>query len=306
MKRVVILLLALMIVAALAVAQTAGTQQKPPAQSGAQKPAGPAAAAAAPPAPPAVPGTKRPPEAKTQDEFKAFQEVYAKKTGPELETGTEDFVKKFPDSGLPLLLYRSAMYAYEAGNNSDKMVEMGRKMIALDPNNPEALLTVGTVLAERTRETDLDRDERFSEASRDLDKAMQAVDTDLMVPATMTAEQVTLVRNQMKGQIYAGMGVIALGKKDYAGAEKALSQAAPLANGDPRVFLRLAFVLDKQNKFKEAIAPAQTCIQYSADDPQVNTLCKQELQRLNQLTAAPPAKPAPAPSSPQPQTSVPK
>jgi tetratricopeptide (TPR) repeat protein len=304
MKRVVVLL-ALITVAALAVAQTAGTQAKPPAQSGTQKAApGQQPAAPAPPPPP-VPGTKRPPEAKSAEELKAFQEVYARKAGPELESGAGEFSTKYPDSQLTVLLYRAAMYAYEAANNPDKLIEMGRKMIALDPNNPEALLGAGSTLAEKTRESDLDRDERLAEATRYLEKALQTIETDLMLPATMTIEQATAIRNQMRGQIYGGLGEVEMGKKNYAAAEKNFKQASELAGGDSRVWLRLAFVMDKQGKYKEAITPANNCIQRSSDEPVVNGLCKQELQRLNQLTATAPARPA-APTTPQPQTSVPK
>jgi hypothetical protein len=63
--------------------------------------------------------------------------------------------------------------------------------------------------------------------------------------------------------------------------------------------------MDKQGKYKEAITPANNCIQHSNDEPAINGLCKQELQRLNQLTATAPARPA-APATPQTQTSVPK
>lgn len=311
MKRAV-MLLALITVAALAVAQTAGTQQqKPPAQSGAQAAPGQQPAGQTPPAaqtPPASPqpaGSRRPPQAKNQDEFKAFQEANAKTTTAETETAAEAFAQKFPDSELRLLLYRKALYDYQNANQADKAVEMGRKMIALDPNNPEALVMTATFLAERTRETDLDRDERLAEATRDATKALQTVDTDIMLPPTMTEEQATGVKNQMKGMAYAALGTAAISKKDYAEAEKNLKQAAQLYAGDPLVWLRLAYALDQQKKYGEGVTPANNCIQYASDQPQVANLCKTERDRLVQLTKAP-ATPAPAPTSPQPQTSVPK
>lgn len=305
MKRLV-LFLALIIVAAAAVAQTAGGQQNPPAQAGASK-ATPAQqpAAAPPPPPPQLPGTRRPPEAKTQEELKAFQEIYQRKTGPELETGAGEFAQKFPDSQLTLLLYRSAMMTYDSANSADKSIEMGRKLLSLDPNNPEALMIVGSNLAQHTRDTDLDRDERLAEAQRSLEKALQTLDTDLMLPVNMPPEQGTAIRTAMRAQVYGALGVVQLAKKDYAAAEKFLQQATQLAGTDPALWLRLAYVLDKEEKYKEALGPAQSCIQFSAEEPQINTLCKQELARLNQLAAAPP-KPAAPPTAPQPQTSVPK
>jgi tetratricopeptide (TPR) repeat protein len=306
MKRAAILFVVIT-AAALAVAQTAATQQqKPPAQSGAQPAPGQQPAAQTPPPPPQQPaGSKRPPQAKNQDEFKAFQEANAKTTPADTEAAADAFAQKFPDSELRVLLYRKALYDFQNANQADKAIEMGRKMIALDPNNPEALVMTATFLAERTRDSDLDRDERLSEANRDATKALQTVDTEIMLPATMTEEQATGVKNQMKGMAYAALGTAAIAKKDYAEAEKNLKQASQLYAGDPLVWLRLAYALDQQKKYAEGVTPANNCIQYAADQPQVANLCKSERDRLVQLTKAP-AAPAAAPASPQPQTSVPK
>ena len=308
MKRFVVLL-AIMTVAALAAAQTAGgqqPQQKPPAQSDTNKPAAgqQPAAAATPAAPAQLPGTRRQPQAKNQEEFKAFQEANAKTDPAEGEAAAEAFAQKYPDSELRLLLYRKAMYDYQNTNNADRAIEMGRKMIALDPPNPEALVMTATFLAERTRETDLDRDERLGEATRDATKALQTVDTDIMLPANMTEEQANGIKAQMKGMAYAALGTTAISRKDYVDAEKNLKQAAQLYPGDPLVWLRLAYALDKQNKYAEGVTPASNCLQYSTDQPQVATLCKTERDRLVKLSQSP--APATPPTTPQPQTSVPK
>ena len=310
MKRAA-MLLTIVTVAAFAVAQTAGTQQKPaqtapgqqPAASG-QQPAAPAQTA--PPAQPAGPSnSRRPPQAKNQEEFKAFQDANAKTAPADTEAAADAFAQKYPDSELRVLLYRKALYDYQNSNNADKAVEMGRKMIALDPTNPEALVMTATFLAERTRETDLDRDERLSEATRDATKALQTIDTDIMLPANMTEEQANAVKSQMKGMAYGALGTAAVAKKDYPEAEKDLKQASQLYAGDPLVWLRLAYALDQQKKYAEGVTPANNCIQYAADQPQVATLCKTERDRLVKLTQSPPAA-TPAPSSPQPTTSVPK
>ena len=304
MKRAVILV-AVITVAALAVAQTAATpQQKPPAQSGAA--AGQQPATPAPAAQPAGPsGSKHPPQAKNQEEFAAFSAANAKTTAADTEAAADAFAQKYPDSELRILLYRKAMYDYQNANNADKSVEMGRKMIALDPNNPEALVMTGTLLAERTRETDLDRDERLAEAVRDATKGLQTVDTDIMLPPTMTEDQAKAVKSQMKGMAYGALGTAALAKKDYAEAEKNLKQAGQLYAGDPLVWLRLALAMDQQKKYAEGVTPANNCIQYAADQPQIKTMCTTERDRLVKLTQSP-ATGAPAPTSPQPTTSVPK
>ncbi|MGH9522610.1 MAG: hypothetical protein ACRD3E_08770 [Terriglobales bacterium] len=315
MKRFIVVL-ALVTAAGVASAQSTANQQQKPAgaqNSGAaatsqQAPAGktaPAGQAAAPAEPAPLPGTKHPPQAKTQDEMKAFQDANAKTTPAEVETAADAFAQAHPDSELRVLLYRKAMYDYQNVNDADKAIEMGRKLLALDPNNPEGLVMTATFLSERTRDTDLDRDERLNEGSRDAEKALQTIETDLMLPGTVTQEQATAIRTQMKGMAYAALGTISIAKKDFPAAEKNLKQAADLYPGDPLVWLRLAYSLDKENKFAEAVKPADNCIQYSAQQPQVANLCRQEKERVSKLAQAPQTA-APPPTSPQPQTSVPK
>ena len=321
MKRFVVVL-ALVTAAGVASAQSTANQQQQPAgaqKSGAaatnqQAPSGQPAApgqqatpgqAAAPAQPTQLPGTRRPPQAKTQDEMKAFQEANAKTAPADIEGAADAFAQAHPDSELRVLLYRKAMYEYQNANDADKAIEMGRKLLAIDPTNPEGLVMTATFLSERTRDTDLDRDERLNEANRDAEKALQTIDTDLMLPSNVTQEQATAIRTQMRGMAYAALGTVAIAKKDYPGAEKSLKQASELYPGDPLVWLRLAYSLDKENKFADAVKPADNCIQYAAQQPQIANLCRQEKERVSKLAQAPPSA-TPAPTSPQPQTSVPK
>ena len=77
------------------------------------------------------------------------------------------------------LLYKSVMHSYQQANNADKMMAMSQKVLSFDPDDPEALLGVAQVLAERTRETDLDKDQRLAEARKDAQRALVTVETDV-------------------------------------------------------------------------------------------------------------------------------
>src|SRR5207244_1029143 len=80
------------------------------------------------------------------------------------EKAANDFAAKFPDSEVRIILFKTAMRSYQSANNADKALELGRKVLAIDPDDPEALVIVASVLAERTRDTDLDKDQRLDEA----------------------------------------------------------------------------------------------------------------------------------------------
>src|SRR5260370_15014712 len=97
-------------------------------------------------------------KAKNQAEYQAWETAIANAQNPEaMAKAADDFAAKFPDSDLRVLLYRAAMNSYRAAGNSDKMMDMGLKVLSIDKDDPEALIVVAQVLQERTSPTDLDR-----------------------------------------------------------------------------------------------------------------------------------------------------
>lgn len=311
MKRVIIFVAALL-AASWAMAQTSnqpGQGQNPPAQGaqaqpGAQGQPGAAGAQAQP-----GPAPKRPPQAKTQEEFKAFQTAAAATTPDAQEKAANDFAAKFPDSELRVLLYRQAMNAYQNANNADKMVEMGRKILAIDPDDPQALIEVAEVLSERTRSTDLDFNEKTGEATKLATHALDTIDSDLMFAANAPPDKVQAAKDWLKATAYAILGNIAMVKKDYSGAEQNLRKAIDMGKNqpDPVNYLRLAVALDNQSKYAEALATADQAVSMTQESTTVGQLSRQEQSRLKQLAGgsgpAPANQPKPqAPTSPQPET----
>ncbi len=133
------------------------------------------------------PPAQHQPQAKSKEEFDAYN-LAASKTDPaQLEAAADEFAQKFPNSELKELLYVRAMNLYQQQNNSAKVIAMGRKAIELNPTDPVPLVAVASALVMDTRETDLDRDARYAEASKDAQAALDNVDTGLQVPPGVPA-----------------------------------------------------------------------------------------------------------------------
>ena len=89
-------------------ALVAAQQQQAPTQQ--KQPAGAAGATAARCGRATPPQGKRPPQAKTQPEFDAYNAAIANQKDPAaMEKAADDFATKFPDSELRVLLYKAAM-----------------------------------------------------------------------------------------------------------------------------------------------------------------------------------------------------
>jgi tetratricopeptide (TPR) repeat protein len=297
MKRAAVILglsLGILSVAGWAAAQNnVPAQQNPPA-AGQATPAPGASPGAASPGLATTPPAKRPPQAKTQPEFDAYKAAATSTDAAALEKASDDFATKFPDSELRILLYKNAMRLYQNANNAEKTDAMGRKVLTLDADDPEALVIVAEVIAERTRDSDIDKDQRYSEAVTMAQKATQTVDTDVQVPAGTPQEKIDAYKALLRSNAYSILGTIAFKKEDYAAAAENLQKSidAYPSSPDPVVVLRLALTLDKQQKYPEALKQATRAVELTQDNTAIGTPARHERDRLQQLTGG--AAPAPA------------
>jgi tetratricopeptide (TPR) repeat protein len=237
--------------------------------------------------PAAAPQGKRPPQAKTQPEFEAYKAAMAQADAAATEKAADDFAAKFPDSELRVQIYKAAMQRYQQANNADKMLEMAQKALTFDPDEPEALLGVAQVLAERTRETDLDRDQRLAEAKKDAERSLVTVDTD--VPTTgYPPEQLNAYKGFLRSQAYAILGTLAFNAKNWPEAEGDLRKSIDAFPQQPDAVavFRLAVALDMQNKIPDAMKYADQAVDLTKDRPDtgVGKAARAEKDRLTKLS----------------------
>ena len=250
---------------------------------------------------------KRPPQTKTQPEFDAWKAAAANTADPAAaEKAADDFASKFTDSEVRVLLYQNAMRLYQNANNAEKTETMGRKVLSLDGDHPEALVAVAGVIAERTRDSDIDKDQRFSEATSMARKALQTVDTDISVPAGTPQEKIDVYKAYLRSNAYSILGAIEFKKENYAAAQENLQKSIDAFPSEPDkvVILRLALTLDKEQKYPEALKVANRVVELTQKEETsvVGTAARRERDRLQQLTGGAAPAPAPAPAAaPQPQ-----
>jgi tetratricopeptide (TPR) repeat protein len=269
-------------------------QQTAPAQSGA------APAATTPPAAtPAPPQGKRPPQAKTQPEFDAYQAAMRSANDPAaMEKAAAAFDTQFPTSELRVLLYRTTMHSYQTAGNSEKMIELGRKVLAIDPDDPEALLGVSEALVERTGDTDLDKNQRLAEALKMAQHSLETMDTDISIPAGTPQDKVDAYKGFLRSSAWAVIGAIQYDTEKYTDAEASLRKSidAYPSQPDPVAVFRLALSLDKQEKYPEALKYANQAVELTQDSTPVGTAARREKDRLVQLTGGSAPAPAARPS----------
>jgi tetratricopeptide (TPR) repeat protein len=197
------------------------------------------------------------------------------------EKAADDFAAKFPDSELRVVAYKSVMHTYQTANNADKMLDVARKVLSFDADDPEALLGVSQVLAERTRDTDLDKDQRMAEARKDAERALVTVDTDVPT-AGQPQERVDAYKGFVRSEAYAILGTIDFNNKVWPSAESNLKKSidALPQNVDPIAVFRLSVALDMQDKIPEALKYANQAVDLTKAGTGAGDAARAEKDRL--------------------------
>lgn len=235
-----------------------------------------------------APQGKRPPQAKTQPEFQAYNAAMQAPDAASAEKAADDFAQKYPDSELRAVLYKAAMQKYMQANNADKMLDTAQKALSFDPDDPEALVGVAQVLAERTRDTDLDRDQKLAEAKKDAERALITVDTDVPT-AGYPPERIDQFKRYVRSDAYSILGALASNAKNWPEAETNLRKSIEAfpEQIDSIAVLRLAIALDNQNKIAEALKYANQAVDLTKDHPDspAGKAARAEQDRLTKLNS---------------------
>ncbi len=283
-----LLIPALFVAAAMAVAQT----PNPPANPQTSNPQ--AGAQNANQQPPPVqasnsnPRGKRPPSAKTKQEYDQYLAGANTPDAATAEKLAREFEAQYPNSELLPFLYQQVMTKYQKTDNGDKALDMGRKILQYDPDNVFALVMNATVLAERTRQSDIDRDPRLNEATTDAQRALENIRTDnYLLASNATPQQVQQFKEQVNSMAYQALGKAEMERENYAAAEQDFRKATegPVGKGDPIVWYRLALALDHQKKYSDANAAITTAVALAPAGSAVANMAKNEQSRLKQLAA---------------------
>ncbi len=204
------------------------------------------------------------------------------------EKAANDFAAKFPDSELRVVLFKAVMAAYQQANNADKMLEMAQKALSVDPDEPEALVGVAQVTTERTRETDLDKDQKLAEAKKDAERALETINTDVPT-AGYPPERIDQFKRYVQSEAYAVLGTIASNQEKWADAETNLRKSIDVfpEQVDSVAVLRLAIALDKQGKYPDALKSANQAVDLTKDRPDspAGQAARAEQDRLTKLNS---------------------
>jgi tetratricopeptide (TPR) repeat protein len=293
MKKVLTVFAVVALAACLAWGQTAPAPARSPgqAQPGQAQP-GQAAA-------------KKPPAPKSQAEFDALQQLQKAVTDPAATPdakilAAEEFLARFPDSELKYQMYMLEMQCYQDKNDAVNTLDAASKVLKDDPENLMALVTAAGVVAMRTRDTDLDRDQKWKMGEDYAHHAITLLNA-MVKPEQLTEEQFQGTKNSGLAQAYGALGLIAVHRKEFGAAEEDFKKASELEK-DPLYVWHLGRAYAQDGKYDLARgAYKQSIALGGVKDATGHDLAADDLQRLEAVVKqqAPAAKTPPPPPTPE-------
>lgn len=223
---------------------------------------------------------------------KEQQAIMAMFQAPDAKTRIQaamDLITKFADTDFKsTAFYVAAVSAREIGD-MDNMILYSEKALETDKQNYGAMLLLSSGLAQRTREFDLDKEEKLGRAEKLAKEAIAMLPTAPKPNPQITDEQWEMGKKDFISQGYESLGLAAMVRKNYKVCAENLTQAVNNAvQLDPALLVRQANCLKHEKKYDEAIASLDKALASPDAVPQVKQVATQEKIEINKLKGAAP------------------
>jgi len=217
--------------------------------------AGVAALMAQQAAAPAAPAAKGPqPKSKgEQDAVMAMFTAQQSQNWDGVIQGAETLLTKYTDSDFKELATYLEAASYQQKGDWIKAQIFAEKVLEINPKNIQATLMVGELIAQHTRENDLDREEKLAKAEKQLNATIENVKTGGKPNPQITDAQWAESQKFVTAEAQNDLGLCELTRKNY---DKAAAYFRQAVDGDPQpaYSVRLASALQSGGKNDEAIA----------------------------------------------------
>jgi tetratricopeptide (TPR) repeat protein len=247
------------------------------------------------------------PAPKSKDELAALQALMNARSSPDATIkAAEDLLTKFADTDFKDMALFSEAGAYEQKQDYEKAQVFAERALEANPKYFQASLMLAELLAQRTRENDLDKEEKLARSEKYANDTIQLVKEASKPNPQIPDQQWEDAKKDITAESHNALGMAALTRKKYDVAVTEFKTAVDSsAHPEPAYQVREASALQLEGKNDDAVA---ICDKIMADQ-QVHPQIRQVAQAIrataikagakNTTPPAPPAAPA-APAPPPP------
>jgi len=239
------------------------------------------------------------PTPKSQKEVEAINAMLSAQDIDARIAAAEALLTKFADTEFKAIALQLEADAYQRKNDFEKMSIYAERTLEADPQNYSAMLMLANGIAVKTREFDLDKEEKLQRAEKYAHQAIPAINAAQKPRPDVTDEQWEGVKKEYLAQAHEALGLVAMVRKKYDVAVtefKASVDAGP--SPYPATVVRLAAAYNLNGKPDSAIEVLDKLNTMPDVDAQIKSVAQTERNNAMKLKsggAKPPAATTPAP-----------
>jgi tetratricopeptide (TPR) repeat protein len=204
---------------------------------------------------PAQTANTKQPQPKGPKELEAIQAMFQAQDPDARIAAANNLVTKFADTEFKATAFYIAAFSAQQKNDTENVIIYAEKALETDPKFYAAQIMIAQALALRTKEFDLDKEEKLGRSEKMAKAAMELIATAPKPRPDITDEQWDGAKKDFVAQAQEAIGLGAIVRKNYDACVQALTLAVTNSmQPDPSSMVRLASCQIKTNKFDEAIA----------------------------------------------------
>lgn len=224
---------------------------------------------------------------KTPKEVEALQALFAAQDPDTRIKAAQNVITKFADTEYKAICLQMIAQSYQQKNDSENAVVWSEKLLEADPKSYTAMLTIAGSLAQKTREFDLDKDEKLARAEKLVKDAQVIIPTAPKMNPAIPDEQWTAFKKDQNAEALQILGMIATVRKKPEDAVKYLKESVEIAaSPDPATMVRLAAAYNSANKPDDAMALIAKITSQADVHPAIKQFAESEKKRAEQLKTA--------------------
>jgi len=246
------------------------------------------------------------PKPKSQKEVDAINAIF-NATEPDARiAAAENLLAKFADTEFKAVALQVAAASAQQKNDFEKMVIYSERAIDADPQNYPAMLMLANGIAQKTREFDLDKEEKLQRAEKYAKQSIELINAAEKPRPDITDEQWEGAKKDYLAQAHEALGLCAMVRKKYdvaANEFKTSTEVAPAP--DQATMVRLAAAYNLSGKPDSALPVLDKVMALPDLNPQIKQVAQNEKVNAMKLKSGG-AKPASTSPAPPPQVEVKK
>ena len=239
------------------------------------------------------------PKPKSQKEVDAINAIF-NATEPDARiAAAENLLTKFADTEYKAVALQVAAQSAQQKNDFEKMVIYSERTIEADPQNYPAMLMLANGIAQKTREFDLDKEEKLQRAEKYARQSIELINAAPKPRPDITDEQWEGAKKDSLAQAHEALGLAAMVRKKYdlaASEFKTSTEIAPAP--DQATMVRLAAAYNLSGKPDAALPVLDKVMAMPDLNPQIKQVAQNEkvnAMKLKSAGAKPGTSPAPPP-----------